>query len=309
MNTQHLKYAIEVARTGSITQAADNLYIGQPSLSKAIKDLEDSLGITIFKRTSKGAVPTENGAEFLKYARAAMAQIEKMELLYRPRNPNRQELLLSIPRSCYIAQAVAEYVGQMSSDQEINVEVCETSSVQVIQHVVQNRSSVGVIRYKYRDERYFLDFLEANGLKSETVWEFDLLATFSKKHPLSERNELTAHMLFPYVEVTLFDETVPYASVREEERPDARRDKRVSVENRMNALEILSVMSGAYCWGAPVPEQTLSRYGLMQKACFHENARCRDALVYLKGHEFSAMEKRLINKLFECRNQMAFRDV
>ena len=63
MNTQHLKYAIEVERTGSITQAADNLYIGQPSLSKAIRELEESLGIVIFKRTSKGVVPTEKGLE------------------------------------------------------------------------------------------------------------------------------------------------------------------------------------------------------------------------------------------------------
>ena len=58
MNTQHLKYAVEVERTGSITQAADNLYMAQPNLSKAIKELEDTLGISIFRRTSKGVVPT-----------------------------------------------------------------------------------------------------------------------------------------------------------------------------------------------------------------------------------------------------------
>ena len=58
MNTQHLKYVVEVERTGSITQAADNLYMAQPNLSKAIKELEDTLGISIFRRTSKGVVPT-----------------------------------------------------------------------------------------------------------------------------------------------------------------------------------------------------------------------------------------------------------
>ena len=308
MNTQYLKYAIEVARTGSITQAADNLYIGQPSLSKAIKELEDSLGITIFKRTSKGAMPTEKGAEFLKYARAAMMQVEKMEILYRPRNPDRQELSLSIPRSSYIAQAAAEYVGQMSADQEITVNIFETSSVQVIHDVAQGSSSIGVIRYKLRDEGYFMDYLEVNGLKSERLWEYDLLATFSKKHPLSEKSQLSADMLFPHVEVTLSDETIPYITAREENRADAREDKRIAVMTRLNVLEILSEMQNAYFWGAPVPEQTLERYGLVQKSCYQEESKCRDALVYRKKHEFSAVEKHLINKLFESRNLMTFRD-
>ena len=68
MNTLHLKYAVEVERTRSISKAAENLFMAQPNLSKAIKELEDSLGITIFQRTSKGVVPTQQGAEFLKYA-------------------------------------------------------------------------------------------------------------------------------------------------------------------------------------------------------------------------------------------------
>lgn len=58
MNTLHFKYAVEVERTRSITQAAENLYMAQPNLSKAIKELEDNLGITIFERTSKGTIPT-----------------------------------------------------------------------------------------------------------------------------------------------------------------------------------------------------------------------------------------------------------
>ena len=81
MNTQHLKYAVEVERTGSITQAADNLYMAQPNLSKAIKELEDTLGISIFRRTSKGVVPTEKGAEFLVYAKRILTQLEKVEAL------------------------------------------------------------------------------------------------------------------------------------------------------------------------------------------------------------------------------------
>ncbi len=64
MNTLHLKYAVEVERAGSITQAADNLFMAQPNLSKAIRELEEGLGITIFERTPRGVLPTERGVEF-----------------------------------------------------------------------------------------------------------------------------------------------------------------------------------------------------------------------------------------------------
>ena len=82
MNLLHLKYAVEVEKTGSITRAAERLYMGQPNLSKAIRELEDSLGITIFRRTSKGVVPTREGAVFLGYAKSIAAWVEQVEKLY-----------------------------------------------------------------------------------------------------------------------------------------------------------------------------------------------------------------------------------
>ena len=83
MNTQHFKYALEVEKTGSITKAAENLFMGQPNLSKSIKELEDTLGIEIFKRTSRGVVPTDKGQEFLRYAKNILSQIEEMQSIFK----------------------------------------------------------------------------------------------------------------------------------------------------------------------------------------------------------------------------------
>lgn len=96
MNTLHFKYAIEVERTRSITQAAENLFMGQPNLSKAIKELEDTLGFVIFQRTSKGVAPTAKGSEFLVYARNILAQLEKMESLSDAGSAQTQQLSVSI---------------------------------------------------------------------------------------------------------------------------------------------------------------------------------------------------------------------
>ncbi len=308
VNTQHLKYAIEVERTGSITQAADNLYIGQPSLSKAIKELEDTLGIAIFKRTSKGAVATEKGAEFLKYARAVMVQIEKMESLYRPGHPDRQELSISIPRSSYIALAAAEFAAELNAEKEMDVSVVEADSLRVMENVVQGRSALGIVRWRLRDEAYFRDYIAEHELKQDRIWEYDRQVVFSKKHPLAERTPLRAETLFSCVEVVLMEETVPYISFREEERPDLREDKHVHANDRMNQLEMIARISGAYGWCEPLPDEILSRYSLVQRRCAQTESGWRDVLICQNGHDFTITEKRFVNKLYECRNRLTFRE-
>ena len=85
-------------RTGSITQAADNLYTTQPNLSKAVKKLETDMGISIFKRTSKGLAPTKRGAQFLEQARSILDQLDELEALYHPSGAARIVFSVSIPR-------------------------------------------------------------------------------------------------------------------------------------------------------------------------------------------------------------------
>ena len=75
-NILHLKYALEIAKTHSISKAAENLYMGQPNLSRAIKELEDSIGAVIFERSAKGIIVTEDGEKFLQYARRILAQVD-----------------------------------------------------------------------------------------------------------------------------------------------------------------------------------------------------------------------------------------
>ena len=84
MNLTYLKYALEVEKTGSITKAAQHLFMGQPNLSKAIKELEESIGITVFERTSKGVLVTQEGKTFLSQAHHIIEQIDRREAQYRP---------------------------------------------------------------------------------------------------------------------------------------------------------------------------------------------------------------------------------
>ncbi len=109
MNILHLKYAVEVEKTRSISKAAENLYMGQPNLSRAIKELEESIGITVFKRTTKGISITPDGEEFLRRARRIVSQVEEMEDIYRNGRIHRQEFSVCTPRGSYFSDAVAGF--------------------------------------------------------------------------------------------------------------------------------------------------------------------------------------------------------
>ena len=115
MNILHLKYAVEVARCGSINQAAEALYINQPNLSRAIKELENSLGITIFDRTAKGMFVTPEGEEFLGYAKKILSQIDEVESIYKAGVPIKQRFSISVPRASYISEAFAQFSKSLKS--------------------------------------------------------------------------------------------------------------------------------------------------------------------------------------------------
>ena len=100
MNLLHLKYAVEIANTKSISRAAENLYMGQPNLSRAIKELEENLHVTIFNRTSKGITVTPEGEEFLQYARRIINQVDEVEAIYQKKMTPKQHFSVCVCRIC-----------------------------------------------------------------------------------------------------------------------------------------------------------------------------------------------------------------
>ena len=182
MNLQHLKYAVEVEKTGSITQAAENLYMGQPNLSKAIKELEGTLGVVIFKRTSKGVLPTEQGKDFLRYAKSILDQVERMEDLYRSGGDGRLHFSAAVPRASDITHAFAKFLAELDQSQQLDVNFKETNATEAIHSVAERESKLGVIRYQAIHEGYFQNLLEDKAICSRPLWEFTSQLLFSIKY-------------------------------------------------------------------------------------------------------------------------------
>ena len=109
MNLMYMKYAVEIAACGSLNRAAKKLYIGQPNLSRAIRELEASLGVTIFERSAKGMEITPDGEVFLKYARSILSQVDTVENLFKKGVVNKKRFSISVPRASYISEAFSEF--------------------------------------------------------------------------------------------------------------------------------------------------------------------------------------------------------
>lgn len=308
MNTLHFRYAVEIEKTGSITQAAENLFMAQPNLSKAIKELEETLGITIFKRNPNGVVPTKKGAEFLVHAKNILLQIEKMEALKQPENSERQSFSVSIPRSSYISCSATRFISELDRSNEIRITIRETDSMKTIGYIVDGRYNLGVIRYQTIYEKYFIDYLTEKKLRYEQIWKYEYIVLMARTHPLADSPVISRKDLGEYTEIMYGDTAVPYIPPAEiKNRGDAvRGKKRIYVYDRGSRFDILTHMPAAYMLSAPVPEEYLELYGLVQRKCDFADNMYKDLLIYRKGYRLTELDKGFVNKLFDIKNEMAF---
>ena len=302
MNTLHFVYAVEVERCGSITQAAENLYMAQPNLSKAIKELEDNMGFAIFSRTSRGVVPTARGREFLVYARAILAQMQKMEALSGRNDDSMQRFSLSMPRTGYIAECFTQLIDTLDKGRPMDICVREASAVHTINEVADGQFQLGIIRYQTSQEQRYVDYLQEKSLASQVIWEYDALLLLSRHHPLAARTQISFEDLAPYTEIIYGDTTMPH-------QPPMRRvedeDSRIQVYGRLSQLELLSRVQESYMWASPETAEALKRFALVQRACQGSGMRFKDVLVYPAAYRLSNLDQRFMELLLRARDQLS----
>lgn len=306
MNITHLKYAVEVEKTGSITKAADHLFMGQPNLSKAIRELEESIGITIFKRTPKGVVPTGRGKEFLSYAKTILMQIEQMEALYKPSDKQKMNFNISVPRASYITYAFTHFMKTIDLSQAMEINFKETNSMEAIRNILEYEYHLGIIRYPMIYEKYFMHLLSDKGFHTKTIWEFEYLALFSKAHPLAKQETLSLEDLCPYIELVHGDLTVPSLSDSEikKDLQGVHTQKHILVYERGSQFDLLHELPLTYMWVSPLPDELLKRYGLVQRRCHLMEHKNKDVLIYPKNHKLSALEEGFLQELSQVRNEL-----
>lgn len=303
MNTLLLKYAVEVERTRSISSAAKTLMMAQPNLSKAIKELEDTLGFSIFERTPRGVVPTSKGNIFLDYARSILSQVESIEALSASVDKNVQKFSIAVSRGSYIANGIVNFASELDNSMGIDMDIRESNSMQAMNNVISGRYNLGIIRYRSIYEQYFHDFLAQHRIESETIWEFGYLALMSRRHRLANEPVIIPGELAQYTEIVHGDTVIPYLPPEADSRQH-QNFRQIRLYERCNQFEMLANIPTTFMWVSPIPEDMLIRYGLVQRKCDFPDNQYKDLLIFPAGYHFSTLEKRFIDELYASRDKV-----
>ena len=190
MTLQQLKYVITISKSGSMHTAADELFITQPNLSKAIKDLELEMGITIFNRTNKGVLLTDDGTKFLSYARQVVEQANLLEDIYKNKESIKRIFAISSQHYGFVVNAFVKLVETLGKDTyEFSLRECKTYDV--INDVKDGRSELGVIYFSRFNSEIMKKVISSNGLSYEFLFEAKPHVLLSKNHPLANKERLT----------------------------------------------------------------------------------------------------------------------
>ncbi|MDY3214168.1 MAG: LysR family transcriptional regulator [Ruminococcus sp.] len=304
MNLMHLKYAVEIARTKSISKAAEVLYMGQPNLSRAIKELEESLGIVIFNRNSKGITITPEGEEFLSYAKKVVDQINEIEDIYRREGRRKQKLSVCVPRASYISFALSRFAEYIDINDPAEIYYKETNSMTAINSLLNSNCGLAIIRYQSTFDKYFNNLFSEKNLEAETITEFTYVLLVSKKSKLAVKEDIELSDLSYYIEITHSDPYVPSLPLNDVMKAELSEyvNKRIFIFERASQFVLLENVPQTFMWVSPIPQPLLYKHNLVQKSCGANNKKYRDVLVRKKGCKLTQLERQFIDEVHRARS-------
>lgn len=297
MNFTQLKYALEIEKTRSITKAAQNLFMSQPNLSKAVKELETEIGTKIFLRSAKGVEITRDGIEFLAYARAIVSQMEELEEIYKPHAGKVLRLNFCMPRATYISIAFTDFLNRLDPETHLSINLRERNSQDTINFVADGEADIGVIRTQELYDSYFLYLLKEKGLEYRTLLEYHPRILVSKDSPLANYSSIHNSMLEEYIEIIHGDIQMHAAATGPAghgKRP-APPSRRIYVYERGSQFDILQNVKNTYIWASPIPDSVLQAHALVEKRSLSPMGTNKDLLIYRKDHIFQKHEHLLVD--------------
>ena len=197
MTLTQLRYIIAIVDTGSMNEAAKSLFISQPSLSLAVKELEKEIGTRLFKRSNRGVSVTQEGMEFLSYARQVVEQYQLMESRYIEKKNIKKKFGVSMQHYTFAVNAFVEMVKQFGMD-EYEFEVHETKTYDVIEDVKNFKSEIGILYINDFNKKVLTKLFKESGVEFHEILKCHIYAYLWKNHPLANKKEVTLEELEEY---------------------------------------------------------------------------------------------------------------
>lgn len=197
MTIQQLNYAIIISEMGSLNKASEVLYIAQPSLTSSIQELEKELGITIFNRSARGVTLTNDGEEFIQYARQVIQQYERLLEKYGKSETIKKKFGISTQHYSFAVKSFVEMVKQFDTG-EYEFAIRETKTREVIDDVSAGRSEVGILYLSDFNRKAIEKLLRANNLEFHHLIDCDAYVYLWKGHPLASKKSIRFEELADY---------------------------------------------------------------------------------------------------------------
>lgn len=243
MTLQQLKYVILVAEKGSISEAAKSLFLSQPSLTNAIRELEQEMHLTIFTRTNKGMIVSKEGEIFLGYARQVVEQACLLEERYLHHTAAKRHFCVSAQHYSFVVNAFVQVIREYG-DRDYEFRLRETQTHEIIDDVSQLRSEIGVLYLNDFNEKVLSTLIRSQGLTYHHLFTAKPHVFISASNPLSKKRNVSLSDLeeFPYLSFEQGEYNSFYFS--EEILSTIERKKNIRVRDRATLFNLLIGLDG-----------------------------------------------------------------
>ena len=243
MTLQQLRYVVMVAETGTITEAANKLYISQPSLTNAIHELEKEMNLVIFHRTNKGISLSKEGDDFLGYARQVLEQASILEDRYKGNKGGKKQFCVSTQHYSFAVNAFVDLVKQYGQE-EYDFSLRETQTYEIIEDVAKMRSEIGLLFLNDFNETVLRKLLKSYDLEFHPLFTARPHVFISSGHPLAKKEVITNKELeeYPYLSFEQGEHNSFYFS--EEIFSASERKKNIRVRDRATLFNLLIGLNG-----------------------------------------------------------------
>lgn len=197
MTLQQLRYAITIAQSKSMNEAAQSLFISQPSLSSSIRDLEEELGMELFIRSSRGVLPTPEGQEFIGYAKQVIGQYQLIEDRYITKKEIKKKFSVSTQHYTFAVKAFVELVKKIGMD-EYECAVHETKTYDVIADVKNFKSEIGILYLNDFNRQMLQKLFKESGVEFTELFSCKTYVYLWRGNPLAKKKQITMEDLEEY---------------------------------------------------------------------------------------------------------------
>lgn len=243
MTLQQLRYAVTVANKGTISEAAKELFISQPSLTKAIKELEEEMNITIFTRTNKGVIVSNEGDRFLGYARQVIEQTNLLEEKYIKGKKVKRHFSVSTQHYSFAVNAFVDVIKEFGGN-KYDFTLRETQTNEIIEDVSRMKSEIGILYTSGTNKNVIEKMIKSNDLKFVELFTAKPHVFISYNHPLAKKKKITLENLkdYPYLSFEQGDYNSFYFS--EEILSTLDRNKNIKVRDRATLFNLVIGLNG-----------------------------------------------------------------